>query len=814
MANYDGSIRINTKVDTGEAKNNINSLGSTVKKLGGIIASAFAITKLVQFGKSAINLASDLQEAQNVVDVAFGSMSDKANAFAQSALKNYGLAELSAKKYSSTFMSMAKGMGLATDDATNMSLALTGLVGDVSSFYNIEQDLAATKLKGIFTGESEALKDLGVVMTEANLEAYALAKGFNKSMKEMTQAEKVALRYQYVTEQLSLAQGDFSRTSDSWANQIRVLKETFNSLSSIIGEFLIKGLTPFVQKLNDILQRLLAIAQAAKSLFLVSDAAEEITDTATDAAGAQEEVTEAVEGTGEAIAGNLASFDELNVMNDESTGGGDASNVFDGLPTDEDTKVEIGEGSTVSPDLTNALLKIKEILEPIISLILTLRELVGTGLKKAFEVLSPIIEGLLALLKQLLGIFGDFAGSVKDMQSVEEFFSGLIDTVEQAATAIIETLAELIPQLVQIVADIVVALVKAITSNVPKLLNSVVNIVKKLLEALTEMIPQLLNTVKDLALSLMNELVNGLLSSESMGALASAVGEIIAALLEFVVENLPLIVESAVEIVVALVQGLLEALPHLIEGVLTLIITIVETIVENLPEIISMGLEIVGSLIAGLLEAIPSLIAAIPKLIFAIIDTIFSTNWLQVGIDIIKGIGQGLVDGVKSIGSKIGDACKGIWKTVKGWFGINSPSKKMRETVGPHIATGVGAGFEDEIAGVGDDMEQALADEFDDAWGRVTADLSGAKLPSVNVNEMLPVSVSHELIKNEDGDVFAEIRDRVENIASDVEQIRKNGGQSPTTTGGGGGITTRASTTISASRENRKAGKTIYPVGN
>lgn len=810
MANYDGSIRINTKVDTGEAKNNINSLGSTVKKLGGIIASAFAITKLVQFGKSAINLASDLQEAQNVVDVAFGSMSDKANAFAQSALKNYGLAELSAKKYSSTFMSMAKGMGLATDDATNMSLALTGLVGDVSSFYNIEQDLAATKLKGIFTGESEALKDLGVVMTEANLEAYALAKGFNKSMKEMTQAEKVALRYQYVTEQLSLAQGDFSRTSDSWANQIRVLKETFNSLSSIIGEFLIKGLTPFVQKLNDILQRLLAIAQAAKSLFLVSDAAEEITDTATDAAGAQEEVTEAVEGTGEAIAGNLASFDELNVMNDESTGGGDASNVFDGLPTDEDTKVEIGEGSTVSPDLTNALLKIKEILEPIISLILTLRELVGTGLKKVFEVLSPIIEGLLALLKQLLGIFGDFAGSVKDMQSVEEFFSGLIDTVEQAATAIIETLAELIPQLVQIVTNIVVALVKAIGSNIPKLVNSIVNLVKELLGALTEMLPQLLEAGKELIQSL----VEGLLSEESINAIFTAVGEIVAALVEFVVENLPVIVENAVEIVLALVQGLLEALPHLIEGVLTLIITIVETIVENLPEIISMGLEIVGSLIAGLLEAIPSLIAAIPKLIFAIIDTIFSTNWLQVGIDIIKGIGQGLVDGVKSIGSKIGDACKGIWKTVKGWFGINSPSKKMRETVGPHIATGVGAGFEDEIAGVGDDMEQALADEFDDAWGRVTADLSGAKLPSVNVNEMLPVSVSHELIKNEDGDVFAEIRDRVENIASDVEQIRKNGGQSPTTTGGGGGITTRASTTISASRENRKAGKTIYPVGN
>ena len=341
-------------------------------------------------------------------------------------------------------------------------------------------------------------------------------------------------------------------------------------------------------------------------------------------------------------------------------------------------------------------------------------------------------------------------------------------------------------------------------------MNSIVNLVKELLGALTEMLPQLLEAGKELIQSL----VEGLLSEESINAIFTAVGEIVAALVEFIVENLPVIVENAVEIVLALVQGLLEALPHLIEGVLTLIITIVETIVENLPEIISMGLEIVGSLIAGLLEAIPSLIAAIPKLIFAIIDTIFSTNWLQVGIDIIKGIGQGLVDGVKSIGSKIGDACKGIWKTVKGWFGINSPSKKMRETVGPHIATGVGVGFEDEIEGVGEDMEKALAEEFDDTWGRVAADLSGVKLPSVSVNEMLPVEVTHELIKSEDGDVFAEIRDRVENIASDVEQIRKNGGQSSTAASGGDGITTRAGSTVSASRENRKAGKTIYPVGN
>ena len=811
MANYDGSIRINTKIETASAQSGISSLGSAVKKLGKIVASTFAITKLIQFGKSAINLASDLQEAQNVVDVAFGSMSDKANAFAQSALKNYGLAELSAKKYSSTFMSMAKGMELATDDATNMSLALTGLVGDVSSFYNIEQDLAATKLKGIFTGESEALKDLGVVMTEANLEAYALAKGFNKSMSEMTQAEKVALRYQYVTEQLSLAQGDFARTSDGWANQIRVLKETFNSLSSIIGEFLIKGLAPFVQKLNDILQRLLAIAQAAKSLFLVSDAAEEITDTATDAAGAQEEVTAAVEDTGEAIAGNLASFDELNIMNDESTGGDDASNVFGGLPTAEKTKVEVGEGSAISPDLTNLLAKIKEVIEPIISLILKLREVVGTGLSKAFETLRPIIEDVWTLLKQLLGIFGDFASSVEDMQSVEEFFIGLMDTVGEARGLIFQTLADLAPKLIQILGNIVVSLVTSISSKIPKFVDLFVDLVKKYWNALREMIPRLLEIGKELIQSL----VDGISSGESLNAIFTAVGEIVTGILDFIVENLPYIVSSGMEINQALVDGLLssESLNALFAAVSELVAILLEYIVENLPSIISSGMEIAGALIGGLLEMTPSFIGAIASLIFTIIDTIFSTNWLQVGGDIIKGIGQGFIDGVKAIASSIGGACEEIWATIRGWFGIASPSKKMRKTVGPHIATGVGVGFEDEIESVSADMEQALSDEFDDTWGRVTADLNDVKLPTVSVNEMLPVNVTHELIKNENGDVFAEIRDRVDNIASDVEQIRKNGGQSSTVPSGGDGITTH-STTISASRENRKAGKIIYPVGN
>ncbi len=724
MSRADGSIRIDTKIDTKNANKEISTLGSTVKKLGGVIAAAFAITKIVQFGKSAISLASDLEEVQNVVNVAFGSMANKADEFAKSALKSYGLSELSAKKYSSTFMSMAKSMGLSVDDATNMSLALTGLVGDVASFYNLETDAAYSKLKGVFTGETEALKDLGVVMTEANLKAFALEKGIKADYNAMSQAEKTALRYQYVTEKLSLAQGDFARTSDNWANQTRVLKETFNSLSSIIGEFLIKGLTPFVQKLNELLQGLLDVAQAARGLGVITDATEDLGDTATDAAGAQEEVTAAVEETGEAIAGNLSSFDELNIMNAESGESvGDGASVFDGLPTDESTSVEVGEGSTISPDLTDT----------------------ATGVKALIE---PIIDAVLKMIVSLAGAIG-----------------------------------KALPTIIDAAVGIVFAITDAIVKNLPSIVLVALQIVQSLAEGILQALPHIIDGITNL----------------------------LALLIETIVENLPDIVQAGVEVVLALVEGIVDALPHIIESVLTLIITLIETIVENLPEIIAAGMEIVGSLVGGLLQAIPHLIAAVPQLIAAIIKTIFSTNWLQVGVDIIKGIGEGLIDGVKAIGSKIGDACKSIWGTVKGWFGISSPSKKMRTTIGPHIATGVGVGFEDEIGNVGDDMESALADEFDDAWGRVAVDLDAAKLPSVSVNEMLPVEVSHELIKGED-DTLGDIRDSVENIENDVKEMRKNG-ENPTTSIGDGALTTRGDKSVSATRENRKAGKTIYPVG-
>lgn len=220
---------------------------------------------MTQFGKECVELGSNLAEVQNVVDVTFTTMSDKVNEFAKNAMTSAGLSETMAKQYVGTFGAMSKSFGFSEAQAYDMSTALTQLTGDVASFYNISQDLAYIKLKSVFTGETETLKDLGVVMTQSALDQYALANGYGKTTSEMTEQEKVALRLAFVQKQLSAASGDFIRTSDSWANQVRVMQLQLQSLKATVGQGLINIFTPVLKVINILLGKLATLANAFKS---------------------------------------------------------------------------------------------------------------------------------------------------------------------------------------------------------------------------------------------------------------------------------------------------------------------------------------------------------------------------------------------------------------------------------------------------------------------------------------------------------------------------------------------------------------------
>jgi hypothetical protein len=260
------------KMDISGASRKVNllgrqfeGLGTIVKRIGFLVGSAFAVGKLIQFGKESIELGSDLAEVQNVVDVTFTTMSDKVNEFAKNAMTSAGLSETMAKRYVGTFGAMSKSFGFSEAQAYDMSTALTQLTGDVASFYNISQDLAYIKLKSVFTGETETLKDLGVVMTQSALDQYALANGYGKTTSAMTEQEKVALRLAFVQKQLSAASGDFIRTSDSWANQVRVMQLQLQSLKATVGQGLINIFTPVLKVINILLGKLATLANAFKS---------------------------------------------------------------------------------------------------------------------------------------------------------------------------------------------------------------------------------------------------------------------------------------------------------------------------------------------------------------------------------------------------------------------------------------------------------------------------------------------------------------------------------------------------------------------
>ena len=245
----------------------VNNIKSKFNILNSTLASGLSLAALVAVSKKCLELSSNLAEVQNVVDTTFGKSSNIINEFAESALKNFGLTELQAKKYVSTLGAIAKASGESEDATLQMSTNLTKLTADVASFFNYDYDTAFNKIRSGLTGETEPLKDLGVVMTVANLEQYRLAQGIQTSYSAMSSAEQMALRYNYIMQALTDTQGDFNKTQASWANQLRVLQGQAQQLGAILGNLLQKVLYPVLSVVNAILSRAVAMGNVLAKAF-------------------------------------------------------------------------------------------------------------------------------------------------------------------------------------------------------------------------------------------------------------------------------------------------------------------------------------------------------------------------------------------------------------------------------------------------------------------------------------------------------------------------------------------------------------------
>lgn len=425
----------------GTSQNTSKLISGTFGKIGKVAAGAFAIGSIVKFSKACLDLGSDLAEVQNVVDVAFGSMSGEIDEFAKTAISKFGLSETVAKRYAGTFGAMATSFGFTTEEAVQMSKTLTGLTGDVASFYNLNSDEAYTKMKAVFTGETEALKELGVVMTQSALDQFALQRGYGKTTKAMSEQEKVALRYAFVQDRLQNATGDFIRTQDGWANQTRVLKLQWDSFKASIGQGLINVLTPVIKVINLLMSKLVQLAGVFKSFT------EKIFGSAGDKSGAgavasdmadlatnTESVGETAEGTAKKIKKSLMGFDQLNTLSDnsdEGSGGAGAGGID--IP---------------SIDLNDTDKKIDNTTKKTSALVLALKEL-GDTFKKGFEIglnganLDNILKSTKEIGSEIKNIFTD----KEVIKSAETFGKKYVTAIGKAVGSVANigiTIGELI----------------------------------------------------------------------------------------------------------------------------------------------------------------------------------------------------------------------------------------------------------------------------------------------------------------------------------------------------------------------------------
>lgn len=390
MSDVVGQIALELGIDSSQIVNQLTGASNKASKqatsifsgMGKKIAGALSIAALAKFTKDCIEVGSNVTEVQNVVDTAFKDLAGSADEWASNAMTNFGLSELSAKKYMGVFGQMSNAMGITGQAALDMAENVTGLTGDVASFYNLSTDEAYTKLKSIWTGETETLKDLGVVMTQTNLDQYALNNGFGKTTAKMTEQEKVMLQYQYVTSALSNATGDFVKTQDSWANQTRILSLRFEQLKASLGKGFIALFTPILRGFNSLLAGLQKVADGFANFVQMltgADVSTSMGSISSDIAGIGDDASSAADNVGDIgsvakktakdIERSLAGFDQINKLteptDDSSDSSGSTGGTSSGIRSVDLVPDVSGSTSNVSSAISDMADKVKKALEPL-----------------------------------------------------------------------------------------------------------------------------------------------------------------------------------------------------------------------------------------------------------------------------------------------------------------------------------------------------------------------------------------------------------------------------------------------------------------
>ncbi|MDO4541498.1 MAG: hypothetical protein Q4C00_01530, partial [Bacillota bacterium] len=578
----DGSLTFDTKLDTDSFKKAMNNLSSTVsngmksvatkfssgfstlashvksfastaaKTIAGFTAAAGAA--LTGAGGYAINLASDLTEVQNVVDVTFGENADQINQWAKSAATAFGLSELQAKQYTGTLGAMMKSMGLTDTEILTMSKDMVGLAGDFASFYNLDPEEAFEKIRSGISGETEPLKQLGINMSVANLEAYALSQGIDKSYESMTQAEQATLRYNYLMSVSADAQGDFTRTNDSLANQMRIAKLEIQDMAATLGT----KLMPTAQEAFGVLTAELANLKAALNDGGVGAFFEQFGTSVSNIIAYIAEKTPDFINIGtdmiqSLIQGFINNYDRLSASMQQIV-----TSLLRGYAAVLPMALQLG--SMIIGDIANGIISwLPNLGGTLTTMITTISNwlinngptLINIGMQVLTGIINGITEALPTLFEYMPIVLSTLCTALMD--NLFLIFNAAFELIKTLGQGIAEALPKLIPAAVQIVLN----LVEYLIDNIDTIIAVGLDIIIALIEGIILALPVIAERLPVIITKIVEALTNGLSKIEQQG------GEIISKLIEGILKAVPILIRSLPQVVRAVINlwaGLYDAM--------------------------------------------------------------------------------------------------------------------------------------------------------------------------------------------------------------------------------------------------------------
>jgi phage-related protein len=606
---------------SGTLKDALKGLGS---HLGSGIATAAKITATAVIGiglaASAASVgifklaekASDLGEAQNVVQQTFKASNKAIVDWTNTTASAAGISKTMATQWVGSMGAMLKSSGLTEDAAGNMGKSLVQLAGDMSSFYNLDSQTAWDKLRSGIAGETEPLKQLGINMSVANLEAFALSQGINKAYKEMSQAEQTTLRYNYLMSVTKDAQGDFARTlGDSFANQIRVAKMNLETLGQSIGSIFLPSILNATKSLNSAFGE---INNVLADGFQDSDL-DKIASILTDIL--QKAVSSFAKFIPKMVPLIVSSLNTI------------ISAIVKVLPT-------------LLPDLLNGAI---QLLTGLISLI------------------QQNVQPLADLAVNLLTQFANF---------ILTALPQLIVAAIQIIVALVNGIAQSLPQLIPVAIQAIMTIVNAIIDNLPQLLNAAVQIIFALVDGILELLPELIPAAIQLLVVLSQGIVDNLpklieklpiivqtivdVIVDNLPLLIDAAIKIILALVEAIIKNLPMIIQASFKIMTALAGGLLDAIGELWQVIPKLFTAVKEKFSEM--DWAKLGIDIINGIISGITSMAGTLADSFADAIGGAVDGVKDMLGIhspsrvmrdQVGKNISLGVAEGITGTTREV---------------------------------------------------------------------------------------------------------------------------------------------------------------------